>query len=100
MIGYDFNGVVDTGNFIPTIEDVIITSNHNIESKRNTLEWLRDHNILCPVYFNPYSHDQISGGKWKSEMILIMKIERFYEDDPIQQAIIEGNCPGLELIKV
>jgi hypothetical protein len=100
MIGFDFNGVVDTGKYLPTIEDVIITSNHNFDSRRATLEWLRDHGVLCAVYFNPYSHDQVSGGNWKAEIITKLRIETFYEDDPIQFDIIKSSCPNITLIKV
>ena len=100
MIGYDFNGVVDTEKFVPTVEDVIITSNHNIESKKATLEWLRNHGIICAVYFNPYSHDPISGGNWKAEIINKLKIRKFYEDDPVQMEIIKKLCPNVEIIAV
>lgn len=100
MIGYDFNGVVDTGKYVPTINDVIITSNHADYAVKATLDWLREHNITCPVYFNPYSHSPVSGGVWKSEMINKLKIIKFYEDDQIQFDIIKASCPEVELIKV
>lgn len=98
--GYDFNGVVDTGRFVPVEDDVIITSNNKPYAVTATLVWLRDRQILVPVYFNPYAHNKVSGGVWKAEMINKLRLTKFYEDDPIQFDIIQKTCPEVELIKV
>lgn len=99
MIGFDFNGVVDTGKFIPTKDDVIITGN-TLEYAQGVLDWLKEHNIQCPVYFNPYRYIKEDAGMWKSEMIWKLKITKFYEDDPVQYEIIKHFSSGSEIIKV
>lgn len=98
-IGYDFNGVVDTGQYIPTKDDVIVTGN-TVVLADGVLTWLRKHNIQCPVYFNPYKYTPEDAGMWKAEMIGKLKITKFYEDDPVQFKIIKNSSSGCELIKV
>lgn len=102
MIGYDFNGVVDSGVFIPTVNDVIITGN-TLPMVQSVLNWLKEHDIQCAVYFMPYkngANNRELTGMWKSEMILRLNCERFYEDDPLQYQIIKNCCPDCELVKV
>lgn len=95
MVGYDFNGVVDIGRFIPTKDDVIITGN-TIPMAKSVIVWLLEHNIFCAVYFMPYEYganDLRIVGMWKAEMILKLGITKFYEDDSQQAEIIRKCCP-------
>ena len=104
MIGYDFNGVVDTGRFIPNEEDVIITGvvigGGLVIS---TLEYLQEHNIKCAVYFNPYpngANNRELVATWKAEIINKLELKTFYEDDFLQYQIIKQCSPKCEVIKV
>lgn len=94
MIGYDFNGVVDTGRFRPTPEDVIITGN---TYPPKVLEYLRQQNIDCPVYFQPGGQGRYAAAVWKSEMIRRTGCKVFYEDDTLQAQIIRESCPGVDV---
>ncbi len=98
--GYDFNGVVDTGEYRPGAEDVIITGN-TIPLALGVLQWLREHNINCPVYFMPDDKGALKPravAVWKSEMVRRLKLQVFYEDQPIQAEIIQESCPDCKVI--
>ena len=100
MRGFDFDGVVSTGNKRPSIDDCIITGNTYVESVLNQLELLE---IKCAVYFPP--DKRMSGNTnavavWKSEMIRRLQLEEFYEDDIIQYGIIKDSCPDCKVLKV
>ncbi len=104
MIGYDFNGVVDTGKFIPTNEDIIITGiTIGGGLVVSTLKWLKDHNIMCAVYFNPFPYgvnNREVTANWKADLINKLELKMFYEDDPLQWQIIKSCSPKCEVIKV
>lgn len=102
MVGFDFNGVVDTGRpgLQPTIRDVIITGNTYVEG---VLDWLSAHNIKCAVYFPPMtnqSHDDTAAGVFKSDMIRLLGVKKFYEDNSEQFDIIKSSCPDCEVIRI
>ncbi len=102
MRGFDFNGVVDTGRFRPAPTDIIVTGN-TIAMSPGVLSWLVEHDISCPVYFNPDNggaFNREAAGQWKASVISAAGLEEFYEDDPIQAAIISERCPELRLVKV
>ena len=102
MTGFDFNGIVDTGKFIPSIEDVIITGN-TIPMADSVLSWLKEHNIQCAVYFMPYldgANNILIAAIWKVEMIQKLKLDKFYEDNVTQYEIIKKCCSDCEVIKV
>jgi virulence-associated protein VapD len=100
MTGFDYNGVVDTGNKRPSIDDVIITGNTDVKT---TLDWLNVHNIQCAVYFPPKtmkSHDDTAAGVFKSDMIRLLGVTEFYEDKPEQIDIIKSSCPDCRVYRV
>lgn len=102
IIGYDFNGVVDTGRFVPTSKDVIITGN-TLPMVPSVMEYLDRNGIVCAVYFNPYkngANNRHLVGVWKSEMIMRLGCKRFHEDDPLQYEIIKASCADCKVIKV
>ena len=102
MTGWDFNGVVDTGQFIPEAGDVIITGN-TIPMAKSVIVWLLEHNIFCAVYFMPYldgANNILIVAIWKVEMIQKLKVTKFYEDNATQFEIISKCCPDCEVIKV
>ncbi len=102
MKGFDFNGVVDTGRFNIEPTDIIVTGN-TIAMAPAVLKWLAAHNISCPVYFNPAkdgAFNREAAGQWKASVIAAAELEEFYEDDPVQAAIISERCPELRLVRV
>jgi hypothetical protein len=99
MLGFDFDGVVTKG-YRPKYCDVIITG-CGVNKFAHVIKEMIKLRIGCPVYFNPYNDGSIeTAAKWKSEMILRLKCERFYENDSIQVKIIQKNCPNCEVIKI
>lgn len=100
LLGYDFNGVVDTGRFRVYPDDVIITGNtYHVE----VMKYLSDHDIKARVYFPPdirMSGNRNAVAVWKSEMIRRVGCTTFYEDDTLQAKIIEDSCPDCKIIKV
>lgn len=102
MIGFDFNGVVDTGNYKPEIGDVIITGN-TLPMVAQVMDYLLGHQIVCAVYFMPYkngANNRELTAMWKSEMIMKLGCSKFYEDDELQYQIIKQCCSDCEVIKV
>jgi hypothetical protein len=101
-VGFDFNGVVDTGRFVPLEDEVIITGN-TIPMVPGVLNWLKEHGINCAVYFQPRDYganNMVVSGMWKAEMIKKLGLTKFYEDDPTQYNIIVNFCPECEVVKV
>lgn len=102
MVGFDFNGVVDTGRpgLRPGIDDIIITGNTHVEG---VLDWLSARNIKCAVYFPPMTNkpnDNIAAGVFKSDMIRLLGVKKFYEDNFEQFDIIKSSCPDCEVIRI
>lgn len=99
MTGYDFNGVVDTGKWRPTIKDVIITGNTDVET---VLSWLKAERIMCAVYFPPknIAHDNYAAAVWKSMMINLLGVKKYYDDNTEQCAIMSSACPDCQITRV
>lgn len=100
MIGYDFNGVADSGRFRIYPDDVIITGNtYHI----GVLEKLKELEIKARVYFPPdnrIGNNANASAVWKCEMIRRIGVTQFYENDLTQYRIIKDSCPDCEVIKV
>ena len=100
IIGYDFNGVADSGRYRIYPDDVIITGN---TYHLGVIERLGELDIKARVYFPPdvrMSNNPNAVAVWKSEMIRRVGVGQFYEDDPVQYKIIKDSCPDCEVIKV
>ena len=102
MNGYDFNGVVDTGEYSPEPTDVIITGKY-ITFAKEINSWLRKHKIYSPIYFMPYidgTDNILIMALWKSEMIQKLNLDKFYENNATEYEIIKKCCLNCEVIKV
>lgn len=100
MIGFDFNGVVDTGNKRPSIDTVIITGNTYVAG---VLDYLNTHGIKCAVYFPPdkrMSNNHNAVAVWKSEMIRRLGLTEFYESNKQEWEILRDSCPDCKVFKV
>jgi len=87
--GYDFDGVISIG-IIPDRHGVIITG-RSYEEAPEINNFLRSKGIFNPVYFNPAKFDFRSAevsGRWKSNMIDLLGVHEFFEDEKVQADII------------
>jgi len=100
MEGYDFDGVVSEG-IKPGPNDVIITG-RTLEESYFTLQFLKENNIWCPVFFNTSEFEYKStksSALHKAKVIQLLGIQKFYEDT-IEQALIIREFTPCEVILV
>ena len=110
---YDFDKVITNGVY-PSNRDVIVTG-RSYEEYSYVYEYLkRNHIPLIPIYFNPielkYRETDNDNARIRSayHKVSIVKlllanrvpIRNFYEDEPIQYAIIKANLPQVECVLV
>lgn len=108
---FDIDGVIDIDGLpciYPSPNDIIITGRSYIE-EHDTLRMLRDRGIRNTVFFNPIKFDEKtreSSGLHKANILKSLKendnlnIKFHIEDDEIQKAIIERECPWITVIHV
>lgn len=97
MIGYDIDGVLTSG-FTPQPNDVVISGRTFVEYDNTA----KNAALICPVYIRGVGRrgDKQHAGRFKANMIQILGVTRFYEDDPVQIAIIQMQNPDCEIIHV
>ena len=97
ITGYDIDGVLTAG-FTPTAEDVVISGRTFAEYD----EVARAAAQICPVYIRGAGTygDRHHAGRFKAQMIVHLAVGRFYEDDPLQAAIIAVLAPDCEIVMV
>ena len=91
MDGYDLDGVITTGRYIPKKGDVIITGRCYQEARETYLQ-LHGMGVYNCVYFQPcdfFDKTLESSGHWKLKMCKELGIDTFYEDNDIQATILE-----------
>lgn len=104
--GFDIDGVISVGIY-PGKDDVIITG-RSFEEIEETNQLLLNKEIFNEAYFNDVIFEQKtrkSSGYHKAMTIKKLekdniKIVNFFEDDPIQAALIEKFCPTVNVIRV
>lgn len=87
-VGCDLDGVLADG-FTPKEADFSILSG------RHTDDWdrtIRQVGASRPIYLRPPLYP-FESGEWKAEMIRVLGIRKFYEDDPNQARVIRKACP-------
>jgi len=100
MTGYDLDGVITTGKYHPSFTDVIITANY-IDKFAHVMKVMKEFNVACPVYFNPYKqYGRQWSSEWKAEIINKLGVSVFYEDNEEEAMIIKASCPNTTIIKV
>lgn len=104
--GYDIDGVLVPFRIgeKPVAPFVIISGRQNIpEHRENTRKLLRDAGIeftdsqLNMRYFGGDHNDYQSSAEYKAEMINKLGVERFFEDEEKQAAILKRLCPNCEI---
>jgi len=113
IYAYDFDGVVSLGIRPRFSDDIIITGRCQEESPY-VFEKLSEMGISCNVMFNQMTlaergdhtvQARTYSGLHKAKTIKELKeqgieVVRFFEDDPVQKAIIEENHPNLEVVHI
>lgn len=113
IFAYDFDGVVSIG-IRPRFSDDIIITGRCQEEAPYVFEKLAEMGISCTVMFNPMTLEERGNhtvqartysGLHKAKTISTLRQEgieviRFFEDDPVQKAIIEEQHPDLEIVHV
>jgi hypothetical protein len=113
IFAYDFDGVVSLG-IRPCFSDDIIITGRCQEESPYVFEKLSELGISCNVMFNQMTlaergdhtvQARTYSGLHKAKTIKDLKeqgieVMRFFEDDPIQKAIIEENHPDLEVVHI
>jgi hypothetical protein len=105
---FDFDGVVYFGNDSPGVypgpDDVIITG-RSFQEQAKTESWCDHFGIKNRIYFSQVPvalrTREISGyhkAITLRELLKFSRIELFFEDDPIQKAIIESMVPEVKVV--
>jgi hypothetical protein len=95
--GYDIDGVLTAG-YTPTGDDVVISGRTFAEYDDVAKQAAQ----ICPVYIRGVGDygDRMQAGRFKAQMILSLGVDRFYEDDPLQAAIIRFHAQDCEVVVV
>lgn len=84
-LGYDIDGVITAG-LVPPPYAAIVTG-RSYEEAPETYAMLHKKGIFNAVYFNPDAFTDKTrekAGMWKGVMIVMLRIDEFFEDDPVQ----------------
>jgi hypothetical protein len=109
---YDFDGVINMGlghgvGIHPRPGDIIITG-RSWQEATFVYNFLKNHEIECAVFFNPLPKDgrtRETSGEHKVRTIKMLQkagveIDKFFEDDEVQHAVIAKALPNLKLVKL
>lgn len=104
--GFDFDGVISIG-INPGPNDIIITG-RSFEEAHYVYDVLAERGLKNPVYFNTMRKEgrkREDSGVHKADIIQLLehngiKLEKFFEDDPIQIAEIKAVHPDLPIVHV
>lgn len=113
IFAYDFDGVVSIGVTPRYFSDVIITGRCEEEAPY-VFEKLRQMRVNAKVYFNPMTlaergnhsvEARIFSGKHKARTIKALAeegiiVERFFDDDEVQIAVIRQEHPELDIVHI
>ena len=111
---YDFDGVTSEGIVYPQSPHDVIITGRTFQESEVVYARMEELGIRNAVYFNPIHYKdrgdhtvsaRSSSGKHKATIISLLKaqevnIKEFYEDDPLQKAIIEEAHPDLEVVLI
>lgn len=113
IFAYDFDGVVSIGVRPVSSDDIIITGRCQEEAPY-VFSKLSEMGITVNVFFNQMTlaergdhtvQARTYSGLHKARTISELKeqgiiIDRFFEDDPVQKAIIEEHHPELQIVHI
>lgn len=113
IFAYDFDGVVSIGIRPRWSDDVIITGRCQEEAPY-VFEKLSEMGISCNVFFNQMTlaergnhsvEARVFSGKHKAKTIKELAedgiiVERFFDDDEVQIAVIKQEHPDLDVVHI
>ena len=105
---YDFDGVIYFGDENPGVRpgphDIIVTG-RSFQEKEKTVAWCSRYGITNQIIFSKVPLDlktrEISGyhkALTLRELLKDYRIEKHFEDDPIQKEIIEAMVPSIKVV--
>jgi hypothetical protein len=96
--GYDIDGVLVPRKVNPVSPYVVISCRRETFLAA-TIEQIGD---AMPIYLRTFGADgdREAAGNWKAGKINELGVTEFYEDDPVQAAIISRNCPRCRVVMV
>lgn len=99
MIGYDIDGVLTRTDKTWDLTDAVVISGRTFAEYEGAAKQAAQY---CPVYIRGVGAygDRTHAGEFKAETIQRLGVTKFYEDDPLQAAIIQAACPECEVIEV
>jgi hypothetical protein len=95
--GYDIDGTLTTG--LKPLEPYVIISGRTLaeyNAYARTLASQAPLYIRCTGNFGDRTH----AGTFKAQMINLLGVTEFYEDDDAQIALIRAQCPSCKVYKV
>jgi hypothetical protein len=97
LIGYDIDGVLTAG-IVPEGNWVVISGRTYAEYD----DFVKSLASKTPVYIRCTGEygDRKAAGEWKAQMIKLLGVSKFYEDDALQSMIIQKMNPDCEIILV
>ncbi len=97
LYGYDIDGVISKN--IQVKFPYVIISGRTFKEYDKFVKQLAQN---IPVYIRGVGEygDRIHAGEFKSQIINILEVSEYYEDDPAQANIIKLNCPDCKVIMV
>lgn len=95
MIGYDIDGVCTAG--VELVDDCVIISGRTWVEYDATCRQLAQ---KFPVYIRGCGRfgDRVHAGKFKAQMISLLGVTEFHEDDKIQAEIIQKTNPDVLIV--
>lgn len=96
MIGYDIDGtLVDEQGPIrcPSGDYVIISARPHTEYQ----ETVKQLGSCRAIYLRP---PHLTGEEWKPQIINLLGVTKYYEDNELHASAIEKNCPLCEVVRV
>lgn len=109
---FDIDGVINMGDkykgLRPNPNDIIITGRSEPDEGEYTRSWLRKRAIYNLLFMNPVRFDEKTregAGKHKANVLNRLldagiEIGLHFEDDPIQAAFIERDCPRVKVVRI
>lgn len=90
--GYDYDGTLDVGNIKPKKPFVVITGRTWFEGKPDVPD-------AVGIFMRGDGRvgDREAAGRFKAQTIERLGVQSFWENDPLQVAIIQDLCPEVKV---
>ncbi len=95
--GYDIDGVLTAG--VEPIAPFVVVSGRTFSEYD---EYARRAATIAPVYIRGSGAygDRAHAGRFKAQIVSMLGIDEFYEDDPVQADLIEAANPNCRVVRI